>query len=78
MRAALAGRWRCLFANDLDQTKAEVYSANWGNDVLKVDDVHDLEAMICPVALISHGRRFLVRTSHVPEMVSGSEMNVAA
>jgi DNA (cytosine-5)-methyltransferase 1 len=44
VRAALSGRWRCLFANDFDPTKAEVYSSNWGSETLKVDDIHDLDA----------------------------------
>lgn len=48
MRAALASRWRCLFANDFDPTKAGVYAANWGEDGLKVDDVHALEATDLP------------------------------
>jgi DNA (cytosine-5)-methyltransferase 1 len=42
VRAGLAPRWRCIFANDLDPVKASVYSANWGNDCLKIEDVHAL------------------------------------
>jgi DNA (cytosine-5)-methyltransferase 1 len=42
VRAGLASRWRCVFANDVDKMKAKVYSANWGNDCLKVEDIHEV------------------------------------
>ena len=48
VRAGLSSRWRCVFANDLDPMKADVYSANWGSDVLKVQDIHALESEDLP------------------------------
>ena len=30
-RAGLGTSWRTLLANDIDETKANVYTANWGN-----------------------------------------------
>lgn len=38
-RAGLGGGWKCLFANDFDQKKADVYARNWGRDALHVGDV---------------------------------------
>ncbi|PAX06530.1 DNA cytosine methyltransferase [Sphingomonas lenta] len=43
-RAGLGDGWRCLFANDFDQAKADAYAAAWGRDgerppELKVGDV---------------------------------------
>lgn len=31
-----------VFANDIDPTKAALYRANWGDDVLRVDDIRNL------------------------------------
>lgn len=39
-RAGLGDSWQCLFANDIDEKKAESYTANWGNDHLVVGDVN--------------------------------------
>ena len=38
-RAGLGDGWECLFANDFDPKKGTSYQANWGSDVLRVDDV---------------------------------------
>jgi DNA (cytosine-5)-methyltransferase 1 len=38
-RAGLSHAWDCLFANDHDAKKGEVYRANWGADALTVSDV---------------------------------------
>ena len=29
-RAGLGDDWQCLFANDFDERKCEIYRANWG------------------------------------------------
>jgi DNA (cytosine-5)-methyltransferase 1 len=42
VRAALGSGWTCTFANDFDSMKARVYSENWGDDELTVDDIHDI------------------------------------
>lgn len=39
VRAGLGGSWKCLFANDFDETKAQSYAANWGDGELWVGDV---------------------------------------
>jgi DNA (cytosine-5)-methyltransferase 1 len=41
-RAGLGARWRCLFANDFDPRKAEVYRANWGGAEMICADVADI------------------------------------
>jgi DNA (cytosine-5)-methyltransferase 1 len=41
-RAGLGARWRCLFANDFDPRKAEVYRANWGGAEMVCADVADI------------------------------------
>ena len=42
-RAGLGNRWRCLFANDFDRKKAEIYALNWGVDNnLLCSDVRDV------------------------------------
>ncbi|MCI0506201.1 MAG: DNA cytosine methyltransferase, partial [Gammaproteobacteria bacterium] len=38
-RAGLGNRWRCLFANDIDEKKASTYAANWGDDHFVLADV---------------------------------------
>ena len=48
MRAGLAPRWRCIFANDVDPVKASIYSANWGHHCLQIEDVHALTAKDLP------------------------------
>jgi DNA (cytosine-5)-methyltransferase 1 len=41
-RLGLGPGWRCLFANDIDPVKGEVYRDNFGDDVMKVGDVWDV------------------------------------
>ena len=41
-RAGLGRRWRCLFANDFDRKKAEIYNRNWGGNRLLCDDVRNV------------------------------------
>jgi DNA (cytosine-5)-methyltransferase 1 len=43
-RAGLGEAWRCLFANDIDTKKARSYAANWGDEALRVADIHHLAA----------------------------------
>lgn len=40
--------WRCLFANDLDQKKADAYAQNSGSKDLRVDDVANVFASDLP------------------------------
>lgn len=47
-RAGLGAQWTCLFANDFDPKKAASYSANWGEDHLKIGDVAALKAADLP------------------------------
>jgi DNA (cytosine-5)-methyltransferase 1 len=48
-RAGLGKQWSCLFANEFDVKKTEVYKANWPTpDVLKVGDVGKLKASDVP------------------------------
>jgi DNA (cytosine-5)-methyltransferase 1 len=47
-RLGLGSRWRCAFANDLDPLKGQVYRDNFGDEVMKVGDVWDLEAEDLP------------------------------
>jgi len=47
-RAGLGLRWRCSFANEIDQKKASVYSANWGDAELHVEDVANLTVADLP------------------------------
>lgn len=42
VRAGLGLGWRCLFANDFDHKKGEIYARNWGNEALKVSDIRDV------------------------------------
>lgn len=44
VRAGLASKWKCAFANDLDPMKVEVYTNNWGSAQLVVKDIHALSA----------------------------------
>ncbi len=41
-RAGLGADWACLFANDFDHKKARSYRENWGDDVLRVEDVQSV------------------------------------
>lgn len=41
-RAGLGRQWRCLFANDFDRKKTEIYSRNWGDERLLCDDVRNV------------------------------------
>lgn len=41
-RAGLGNAWSCLFANDIDAKKGASYSANWGDEHLKIGDVSKL------------------------------------
>ncbi|WP_255548252.1 DNA cytosine methyltransferase [Erythrobacter ani] len=47
-RAGLGSRWECLFANDFDRKKGEIYEANWGVGALTVGDVKKVEAKDLP------------------------------
>ena len=47
-RAGLGPGWRCLFANDIDAGKATAYRANFGDDALKLADIHDLTSADLP------------------------------
>ena len=38
-RAGLGINWTCRFANDFDHKKGASYSANWGGENLKIDDI---------------------------------------
>lgn len=49
-RAGLGANWSCLFANDFDRKKAEVYKRNWGAGVLKIGDVGKLDTGDLPEA----------------------------
>ena len=41
-RAGLGAGWDCLFANDFDYKKSQSYKDNWGDDVLKTEDIRNL------------------------------------
>ena len=42
------GGWTCVFANDIDAHKAEIYRRNFGEDDLVVGDIAELEAYQLP------------------------------
>lgn len=42
VRAGLGQDWTCLFANDIDAKKGASYTANWGDQNLKISDVSNL------------------------------------
>ena len=66
-RAGLGRAWNCLFANDHDEKKGDVYRANWGADALRVSDVASRSGRaICRAAPISCGRPFPARTFRLP------------
>lgn len=48
VRAGLGAGWSCLFANDFDEMKGRVYSENWGNDHLLIEDVAKVQASQLP------------------------------
>lgn len=45
-----AAGWRCVFANDRDAVKAEIYRRNFGGDELRVDDIANLAPRQLPDA----------------------------
>ncbi len=47
-RAGLGSEWTCLFANDFDAKKGEIYARNWGSKELKIEDVGLLKASDLP------------------------------
>ncbi len=47
-RAGLGSEWRCVFANDFDQKKADSYIRNWGSDHLSIKDVKDVTTSDLP------------------------------
>ena len=47
-RAGLGKNWECLFANDVDDKKCEIYRANWGTDELKAKSITDLRSTDMP------------------------------
>src|SRR5690348_1330207 len=47
-RAGLGDAWECVFANDIDEKKTASYTANWGNDHLKIGDVAALTTADLP------------------------------
>ena len=51
-RAGLGAGWECVFANDISKTKAESYTANWGNSDLVVGDVFDLKLQQLPQRVV--------------------------
>lgn len=48
VRLALDKHWECVFANDIDPKKAEVYIKNFGNKEFLLDDVSNVKASILP------------------------------
>jgi DNA (cytosine-5)-methyltransferase 1 len=44
VRAGLGARWKCLFANDFDPLKVQVYADNWGEKEILEDDIHRVQA----------------------------------
>ncbi|QEM13409.1 DNA cytosine methyltransferase [Mucilaginibacter rubeus] len=42
-RAGLGDNWECVFANDIDEKKAETYKANWGEGEIKIDDIANIK-----------------------------------
>ncbi len=43
-RAGLGSEWACLFANDIDENKAAVYGANWGDAEFRLQDIATIES----------------------------------
>jgi DNA (cytosine-5)-methyltransferase 1 len=48
VRAGLGARWKCLFANDFDPLKVQVYADNWGEKEILEDDIHKVKAGYLP------------------------------
>lgn len=48
VRAGLGGQWKCLFANDFDHLKVQVYADNWGGKEILEDDIHKVRAEDVP------------------------------
>jgi len=48
VRAGLGGRWKCLFANDFDRLKVQVYADNWGGREILEDDIHKVRVENLP------------------------------
>jgi DNA (cytosine-5)-methyltransferase 1 len=42
VRAGLGRGWTCLFANDIDPMKVEVYAENWGDGSVLERDIHNV------------------------------------
>ena len=42
VNAGLGDDWECIFANDIDEKKLQVYRKNWGNNHLVPGDVNDV------------------------------------
>ena len=40
--------WQCAFANDIDEVKAKIYTKNFGNAYLLIDDISNLNASNIP------------------------------
>lgn len=49
-RAGLGSNWECVFANDFDEMKAQVYRMNWGEGDLSCVDVATVLPMQVPTA----------------------------
>lgn len=47
-RMGLGANWSCLFANDFDYKKSDVYRQNWCDDVLLTKDVRKVETTDLP------------------------------
>ena len=47
-RSGLGEGWRCLFANDFDEKKANAYRLNWGASEFYLGDIHKLSAKQLP------------------------------
>jgi len=47
-RAGLGSGWKCLFANDFDHKKSDVYRVNWGIGELKTADIRSVKASALP------------------------------
>lgn len=46
--AGLGDRWECLYANDIDESKARCYANNWGEAHLHVCDIADVRPRDLP------------------------------
>ena len=48
VRAGLGANWKCLFANDIDPSKAAIYCENWGGNEFILKDVAHLTTKELP------------------------------